>query len=194
MGTPSIEFCQVYKSFKHTPILAGMDFTIQSGETVTIIGGSSGHQLLSEPLELKRRPKTSIDGKYSIPFTTAVAIIKKNVTLSDFMPEALKDASVRQMAKKVVVQYDAQIDASRGIAPGIVEIKTKSGAVYSKRVDAIYGSPQNPMSKEDLVAKFKDCVSFSAKPVSRRKIDKVATMLDHLEEVSDVREVIKLLS
>ncbi len=40
MSTPAIEFRQVYKSFKHTPILAGMDFTIQSGETVTIIGGS----------------------------------------------------------------------------------------------------------------------------------------------------------
>ena len=40
MSTPAIEFRQVYKSFKHAPILAGMDFTIRSGETVTIIGGS----------------------------------------------------------------------------------------------------------------------------------------------------------
>lgn len=40
MSAPAIEFRQVYKSFNHIPILAGMDFTIQSGETVTIIGGS----------------------------------------------------------------------------------------------------------------------------------------------------------
>jgi len=40
MSTPTIEFRQVYKSFNHTPVLAGMDFAIQSGETVTIIGGS----------------------------------------------------------------------------------------------------------------------------------------------------------
>ena len=40
MSTPAIEFRQVYKSFNHTPVLAGMDFAIQSGETVTIIGGS----------------------------------------------------------------------------------------------------------------------------------------------------------
>ena len=40
MSAPAIEFCQVYKSFNHTPVLAGMDFTIQPGETVTIIGGS----------------------------------------------------------------------------------------------------------------------------------------------------------
>src|SRR5262249_55011885 len=41
-------------------------------ETITIIGGTGGTQQLCEPLEAKRRPKISIDGKFSIPFTTAV--------------------------------------------------------------------------------------------------------------------------
>ncbi|HWQ69034.1 MAG TPA: ABC transporter ATP-binding protein [Patescibacteria group bacterium] len=40
MSAPAIEFRQVYKSFNHLPILAGMDFAIEAGETVTIIGGS----------------------------------------------------------------------------------------------------------------------------------------------------------
>ncbi|MDD5559160.1 ABC transporter ATP-binding protein [Candidatus Methylomirabilis sp.] len=40
MSAPAIEFRQVYKSFNHVPILAGMDLAIRSGETVTIIGGS----------------------------------------------------------------------------------------------------------------------------------------------------------
>ena len=38
-------------------------------EQVRIIGGTPHTQLLSEPIESKRRPKTAIDGKYSIPFT-----------------------------------------------------------------------------------------------------------------------------
>jgi phospholipid/cholesterol/gamma-HCH transport system ATP-binding protein len=40
MSAPAIEFRQVYKSFNHLSILAGMNFTIKPGETVTIIGGS----------------------------------------------------------------------------------------------------------------------------------------------------------
>ncbi len=40
MSAPAIEFRQVYKSFNHVPILAGMDVTIEPGETVTLIGGS----------------------------------------------------------------------------------------------------------------------------------------------------------
>src|SRR5437764_3488546 len=35
--------------------------------TITVIGGTGATRLLSEPLELKRRPQLSIDGKYSIP-------------------------------------------------------------------------------------------------------------------------------
>jgi phospholipid/cholesterol/gamma-HCH transport system ATP-binding protein len=40
MSAPAIEFRRVYKSFNHTPVLAGMDLTIQPGETVTLIGES----------------------------------------------------------------------------------------------------------------------------------------------------------
>ena len=58
-------------------------------EAITIIGGTGGTRLLSEPLELKRRPKLSIDGKYSIPFTSAVMMTKGNVTLRDYTDEGL---------------------------------------------------------------------------------------------------------
>jgi len=37
-----------------------------------------------KPMRPKRRPKLSIDGKYSIPFTTAVMMVKGNVTLHDY--------------------------------------------------------------------------------------------------------------
>jgi phospholipid/cholesterol/gamma-HCH transport system ATP-binding protein len=40
MGSPTIEFRQIYRSFNHVPVLAGMDLAIEPGETMTIIGGS----------------------------------------------------------------------------------------------------------------------------------------------------------
>ena len=69
--------------------------------SITVVGGTGGTQLLSEPLELKRRPKVSIDAKYSIPFTTAVMMAKGNVTLHDYTEEGLRDPRVLAMADKV---------------------------------------------------------------------------------------------
>lgn len=56
-------------------------------ESITVIGGTGATRLLSEPIELKRRPQLSIDGKYSIPFTTAVMMVRGNVTLRDYTEE-----------------------------------------------------------------------------------------------------------
>ena len=75
-------------------------------EAITIIGGTGATQLLSEPLELKRRPKLSIDGKFSIPFTSAVMMVKGNVTLRDYTEEGLRDAAVLAMADRVTYRID----------------------------------------------------------------------------------------
>jgi len=64
-------------------------------ESITVIGGTRATQLLSEPLERKRRPQVSIDGKYSIPFTTAVMMAKGGVTLLDYTDRGLRDPAVR---------------------------------------------------------------------------------------------------
>jgi 2-methylcitrate dehydratase PrpD len=66
--------------------------------------------------------------------------------------------------------------------------------VYSKRVDLVYGHPQNPMSWEDLIRKFRDCASYSAKPIPEENIDRVVEMITHLENVQDVREIVGLVS
>jgi hypothetical protein len=66
-------------------------------ETITVIGGIGATRLLSEPIELKRRPQLSIDGKYSIPFTTAVMMVRGNVTLRDYTEEGLRDPAVLAM-------------------------------------------------------------------------------------------------
>ena len=80
------------------------------------------------------------------------------------------------------------------VSPAIVEIRTKEGKSYSKRVDYPYGHPRNPMSLEDLIDKFKDCVSYSAKPVDEANVNRAIDLLLNLEKVDDVRQIIQLLS
>ena len=69
--------------------------------SITIVGGTGGTQQLCEPLERKRRPETSIDGKFSIPFTTAVMMAKGNVTLRDYTAAGLADPAVLSMADRI---------------------------------------------------------------------------------------------
>ncbi len=147
---------------------------------------------LCEPLEERRKPELSMQAKFSIPFTIAVAVARRKVVIEDFLPKGLKDPTVLQLAEKVTYRIDPQLGESL-IAPGQVEIKTRDGKLFTKRVDFAYGHPRNPLTMEDIIAKFRDCAQYSAKPLSRDKVNRVIELVTKLEEVEDVSQVIQLL-
>ncbi len=165
---------------------------IQPGNITEInvtAGERMGHQAAA--LDSRLRPQTITDAKFSTHFTLGVAASRKKVLIKDFTPDGLKDPTVLQMARKVNLKVDPKLAESRDTQ--IVEIKTRDGKRYSKRVDVVYGDPSKPVAREDLMAKFRDCVSYSAKPLDRVDVEKVIKMVDNLEEVKDVSRIIRML-
>lgn len=166
-------------------------------EAITVIGGSGGTKLLSEPIELKRRPKLSIDGKYSIPFTTAVMMLKGTVTLADYTDAGLSDPEVLAMADRISWRARQEGD-SRGIGDGLplptIEIQMKDGTVHENTPDGVPGDPNYPVGWEVLEAKFRDCVSFSATPIDEDRVSQAIALVRELENAADVAELVRLLS
>lgn len=153
--------------------------------------------LLCEPLPVRQNPQTPMDAKWSIPFAVGVAALRRKVTIGDFTPSGIQDAEVLRIARKVRARFDAQLaPAGRGwtgVPPGVVEIRTQKGC-FSKRIDVALGYGSNPMSREQHVEKFKDCASYSAKKLSEADIDRVIDLIDHLEDVQDVGEIVRILA
>lgn len=166
-------------------------------ESITIVGGTGGTQQLCEPLAAKRRPKVSIDGKFSIPFTTAVMMAKGNVTLRDYTEAGLRDPDVLAMADRIGYRPAAQPVTGKGGSADIsrtsVEIVTRDGRCLEHRSTGVPGDPNNPVGWERLEAKFRDCVSFSAKPVTTGKADRAVEIIKDLENTADATEVMRLL-
>ena len=169
-------------------------------ESITVIGGTGGTQLLSEPLDLKRRPTLGIDGKFSIPFTTAVMMSKGNVTLRDYTDDGLRDPAVLAMADRVSYRADPSAVTGKGgssaasIGKTTVEVRTADGRILTATPASVPGDPKSPINQELQEAKFRDCVSFSAQPVSAANVDQAIAMIADLENVADATDIIRLLS
>ena len=162
-------------------------------EAITIIGGSGGTRLLSEPILAKRRPKSSIDGKYSIPFTSAVMMARGNVKLGDFTDEGLQQPEVLAMADRVSWREGGQ-DANKGKMPmPVIEIRTRSGEVFSHQPTSVPGDAKNPASWDMLTEKFLDCLSYSHLPVDERTGKQAIDRIRNLEAEKSVGELIRLL-
>ena len=168
-------------------------------ESITIVGGTGGTQLLCEPLDKKRRPQVSIDGKFSIPFTTGVMMARGNVTLRDYTEAGLRDPAALAMADKVSYRAVPGAIMERGGSSGsignvTVEIKTKDGRLLTSKPDSVPGGPNQRVGWDVVESKFRDCVSFAAKPIVAKNIDRAIEWVRDLENQRDVTELIRLLA
>ena len=184
--------------FTHSPIQSVQNLRSRYGispQDVTeavIIGGSMHTQLLSEPPESKQNPQTSMDAKYSIPFTVAAALATDNVTLKTYTKEGLKDKAVLDMAKRV--RYQPLPEENKTSHIPIIEIHTRDGKVYSDQAEYPLGRAQNPLSQKQLEYKFLDCVSFSARKIPQDNVERAKELIRDLDKAPDATEVIRLLA
>jgi 2-methylcitrate dehydratase PrpD len=75
-----------------------------------------------------------------------------------------------------------------------VEIRLEDGRVFSRRVAGVPGDPHNPVTREMIEAKFRDCVAFADSPIPQGNVERAIALVRDLENLSDVSEIMRLLA
>lgn len=141
--------------------------------------------MLVEPLPRKQAPAVAIDAKFSIPFTTAMALVRGGVKLDDFGPESLADPQVLALAGRIAPVADGAPAWRRGVG-GAMSIELHDGRSFAAHVDNALGCPARPLSDAAQRAKFIDCLSRAARPVGQREAEVLAQAILTLERCTDV--------
>ncbi len=182
----------------HASITAALDLTREHDiqpeevEAVEISVDSQSFNLVGAPRELKIKPRQIVDGQFSVPFTVARAILNRDVFIADFSDDTIRDEPTLALAAKVVVSCDEQMDGRSGY-PAVVKIRTRRGD-FSQRVDFVKGSMEDPMSMDDIIAKFRKCTTFSARPISEQTTDRIIEAVVSLEQLQDTAELAALMA
>lgn len=150
------------------------------------------NMILCEPSESRKRPQTAIDAKFSLPFTVASALVYRKLDLDSFAPQRLHDEKVLKLAGRVTYQISTRI---RPVEGGLI-ISTNDGKTYSKYVyhNELYGSPNNPLSKEHLIAKFLMCSRYSFKKPSEETLMDIIDLVLNIEKVKNILSLTELLN
>jgi 2-methylcitrate dehydratase PrpD len=131
--------------------------TVGAGDVKSITVSTSRRNTL---VLRNNRPKTGLEAKFSMQFAMASSIVAKRVGLRELTDEFVQRNDVQELIPKVAVTPDDRIDPKRtGNAPyDQVVIELRDGRrLESARVTDERGSPELPLSREELWAKFKDC-------------------------------------
>ena len=106
------------------------------------------------------KPTTGFRGKFSIDYVLAGMLLDRKVDLNSFSDEYCNAPQMREALGKVSVNAHkewANDTASRRRSP--VTIQMKDGSSYTKQVDHVRGSPGNPLTRDELVEKYRSCES-----------------------------------
>jgi 2-methylcitrate dehydratase len=151
----------------------------------------AGYSILGKDRE-KWRPKTKETADHSLPYIVGMALLHGKVDNSTYSDRALKDKQNLAFVSKVEVAEDpslTQMYPDRGM-PNRVTLDLEDGSSVSAAVTVPRGHPLNPMSREEVEAKF---LALTSGRVGLAQAKAALKSLWRLEEVKQLGEVLALL-
>ncbi len=137
----------------------------------------------SEPEKL--RPTSRETADHSMFYCCAAALVDGDVTLATFDEDRLTDPKLLDLIDKTKIVEDPQLnkDYPKGI-PNDVTITCADGTKANKRVDFPRGHAENPMTDDEVIAKFKRMADGVISDDQAAKILDQAWDLDKLTDLT----------
>ena len=124
----------------------------------------------------------------------ATTLIKSDVFVNHFMGDALVDPEVHELAQRIRVIRDTDNHDENAMTPVRLRIRLKSGQMYEQSVERALGHPDNPLSREQHLAKFRRCWEAGASHLPPASCQALIDLVDRLEDVPTVEEIVGLLT
>jgi 2-methylcitrate dehydratase PrpD len=132
------------------------------------------------------RPRTGLEAKFSMQFAMASSIVAGRVGLGELTDSFVQRQDVQALLGKVTIAADDRPNPNRsGAAPyDLVVIETNSGRrLESARITDERGSPQLPLSPDELWAKFETCLAIGNPGLAARSIFDALMSIEHQRDV-----------
>jgi 2-methylcitrate dehydratase PrpD len=157
-------------------------------EEIVVTVPAAGVSLVLEPAEAKVAPRTEYEGKFSLQYSTAAMIVHGRVGISTYTDEALSDPRVLELARRV--RYETKdYDTYPAAFPGGVRIRARDGSEHEADHPYQLGAPDNPMTADDVRAKFRENARLS---LSEDASEALEQSILGLERHEDVRSALAL--
>ena len=144
--------------------------------------------IVCEPVAEKVAPATEAHGRVCLQFTMAEAMARGQLGRSAYSDDARRDPAILALARRVTYHVDPAFPPP-GQFKGAVRVTLTDGRVFDAVEEFNRGSAQNPMTDDELRAKFHDNAGGVLSPEQRaRFVDAVAVA----ETLADASTLVNL--
>ena len=164
----------------------GHGIDAQEIESVEVVVPEGSTSALIHP-----RPTTGLEGKFSMEYCVAAALLDGGVRLSSFEGDQVLRPEAQQVLRRVETVQVPGPEAWRASATSVT-VRLRSSEALRAEVTLARGDPRDPLSWDELADKYRDCAA-RALPSERveRSLELIAkfpeTRVDELARVLTTR-------
>ncbi len=135
-------------------------------------------------------PRSGLEAKYSIEYDVAAIALEGRAGVTQYGDDAVKRTEAEELMKRIqVIPIEGEFTA--GTLQSRVILWLKNGEDYEEVVSSAHGSPGDPASRAEVVAKFRECSGAIVPP---ERAERIVELCSGLDEVEDLRELAATLA
>jgi 2-methylcitrate dehydratase PrpD len=152
-------------------------------EDVTVLVPEAGVSLVLEPAAQKMAPRSEYEGKFSLQYSVASMLVRGHVSVADFTDDAIADRAVLAVAAKV--RYETrEYDTYPQAFPGATIVRLTDGTVLEGDFPHQKGAPENPLSPDEVRAKFRENASLALGDSAVEALEDAVLSLESHDDVT----------
>ena len=137
-------------------------------------------------------PKTALEGKFSIPFCMAIAVLERKAGIAQFQDRKVRDKKVIELMKRVTLSVDDELEKlGYDQVRSRIRVTLKNGRVIEGRYDVARGHPEKPLSWAEIGDKFRDCAALV---LPQTKADHAIELVARIEKLRSLQPLLRVLS
>ena len=180
--------------FTHRPLdaalhLAGL-YDIKPDEVESI-------SCLSSPVVSKMLiysdPVTALQGKFSAQFAVAAALTDRKFGLAQVVDERVNTPEIKSLMKRITLSIHPDWAQGRDIYDNradVMTVKLQNGQEYRHEVRTAKGCPENPLTDEELLAKYRECAGLAIKDEAAERCIELVWKLEELQNLDELMQTV----
>ena len=136
------------------------------------------------------QPKTGLDGKFSVQYTTAVALLDGEITVDSFNNERRFAPDVEALLPKVKLTFDDSIPNDFDKLHIDLTVTLTDGRKLQRREAKLSGWVGNPLTREQRMKKFHFC---ARRVLALDAAERIVGLVENLEQHANIDELMSLV-
>jgi 2-methylcitrate dehydratase PrpD len=163
------------------------DIILDDIKKVTICASRGAlNDVLGQPFKIGDFPHASAG--FSLQYNVASVFLRGSSRPEHFTETAIRDPLITDFIHKIKMAEltEGSMESAR------IKVMLKDGREYDEYTPVAKGDPRNPISRQELLAKYYMNVDYS-RTISRENAAKALNMIEDLENLDSIRKLTELL-